>query len=88
MVLLPSTAMATKLSSQLAEVKVPPRLIDELMRIPSPPWAFTCDQILNIRATGAFDGVHVIPVSRCRELAARLEAQLPYRTERADLTHV
>jgi hypothetical protein len=29
-----------------------------------------------IRDSGAFDGVHLIPVSKYREVAARLERQL------------
>jgi hypothetical protein len=35
-----------------------------------------CDHILNIKSTGAFDGVHLIPVSRYRQVAARLEQEL------------
>jgi hypothetical protein len=35
-----------------------------------------CEHILAIREAGAFDGVHLIPVSRYRELAARLEERL------------
>lgn len=35
-----------------------------------------CEHILAIRDSGAFDGVHLIPVSRYRQVAARLEADL------------
>jgi 5,10-methylenetetrahydrofolate reductase len=36
----------------------------------------TCEQVLAIRDCGAFDGVHLIPVARYREVAARLESLL------------
>ena len=35
-----------------------------------------CEQILKIRDSGAFDGVHLVPVSRYRQVAARLEREL------------
>jgi len=34
---------------------------------------FACGMVDDIRQSGAFDGVHLIPVSRHREIAARLE---------------
>ena len=36
-----------------------------------------CDLVLAVRESGAFDGVHLVPVSRYREVAARLERELP-----------
>jgi methylenetetrahydrofolate reductase (NADPH) len=35
-----------------------------------------CDLVVGIRDSGAFDGVHLIPVARYREVAARLERDL------------
>ena len=35
-----------------------------------------CDLVVGIRESGAFDGVHLIPVARYREVAARLERDL------------
>ena len=35
-----------------------------------------CDLVVGIRESGAFDGVHLIPVARYREVAARLERSL------------
>ena len=35
-----------------------------------------CDLVVGIRDSGAFDGVHLIPVARYREVAARLEQAL------------
>jgi hypothetical protein len=36
-----------------------------------------CDLVEAVRESGAYDGVHLIPVSRYREVAARLEARQP-----------
>ncbi len=38
-----------------------------------------CDLVLGIRDSDAFDGVHLIPVARYRQVAARLEQDLPGR---------
>jgi hypothetical protein len=35
-----------------------------------------CQLVLDVRQCGAFDGVHLIPVTRYREVAARLEPTL------------
>jgi len=35
-----------------------------------------CDLVLALRDSGAFAGVHLVPVSRYREVAARLEVDL------------
>jgi methylenetetrahydrofolate reductase (NADPH) len=33
-----------------------------------------CQQIARLRDSGAFDGVHLVPVNRYREISAHLEA--------------
>jgi hypothetical protein len=38
--------------------------------------AAACEQVLALRDSGAFDGVHLVPVSRYREVAAHLEREL------------
>jgi hypothetical protein len=35
-----------------------------------------CELVLEIRDSGAFEGVHLVPVSRYRQVAARLEREL------------
>lgn len=35
-----------------------------------------CDTVLEIRNSGAFDGVHLVPVGRYRDVSARLERLL------------
>ena len=44
-------------------------------RDPSAGVKLACDLVEGVRASGAFDGVHLIPVSRYREVAARLESR-------------
>jgi 5,10-methylenetetrahydrofolate reductase len=72
-----SAAMARKLSSDIGQLAVPEPLIEDLDRDPNAGVDFACDLVCEIRDTRAFDGVHVIPVARYREVAARLERLLP-----------
>jgi 5,10-methylenetetrahydrofolate reductase len=73
-VLVPSSAtMARKLSADTPELTVPDRLIAALDVNPEAGVDFACEMVHDIRESGAFDGVHLIPVSRYRQIAARLE---------------
>jgi hypothetical protein len=45
-------------------------------RDPTAGVQIACDLISDVRASGAFDGVHLIPVTRYREMASRLEVLL------------
>ena len=38
--------------------------------------ALACELVVALRDSGAFDGVHLVPVSRYRQVAERLEAVL------------
>ena len=55
---------------------VPPDLVDRLERDRNAGVDAACDLVVGIRDSGAFDGVHLIPVARYREVAARLERVL------------
>ena len=55
---------------------VPPDLLARLEHDRSAGVEAACDLVLAIRDSGAFDGVHLIPVARYREAAARLEPLL------------
>lgn len=68
-----SAAMARKLSHDIPQLAVPGPTIDLLERDSGAGLDIACDLIDGIRGSGAFDGVHLIPVSRYREMAARLE---------------
>jgi 5,10-methylenetetrahydrofolate reductase len=55
---------------------VPDAIIDQLDRDHSSGVQIACDHIEAIVESGAFEGVHLIPVNRYREMAARLESLL------------
>ena len=55
---------------------VPPDLVARLERDRNAGVDAACDLVVGLRASGAFEGVHLIPVARYREVAARLERDL------------
>ncbi len=57
-------------------VTLPPGLTARLERDRNAGVDLACDLVAGIRDSGAFDGVHLIPVARYREVAARLETLL------------
>jgi hypothetical protein len=67
--------MARKIGADIQQLAVPDRWIAAIERDPSAGVSLACDLVQQIRESGAFDGVHLIPVSRYREVAARLEAR-------------
>ena len=71
----PSVAMARKIGGDIAQLTVPDAWIAAIERDPNAGVALACDLVDAIRESGAFDGVHLIPVSRYRDVAARLEAR-------------
>lgn len=71
---LPSVAMARKLGAEVPQLAAPDAVLDRLERHPAAGVDLACELIDQIRTSGAFDGVHLIPVNRYREIATRLEA--------------
>ena len=71
----PSVAMARKIGADIAQLAVPDEWISAIERDPNAGVALACDLVEAIRESGAFEGVHLIPVSRYREVAARLESR-------------
>ncbi len=68
----PSAAMARNLT--IPGLTVPPDLLRRLEAGERNAGVdAACDLVVGIRDSGAFDGVHLIPVARYREVAARLE---------------
>ena len=68
-----SATMARKLSADIPELAVPESLLEALDADGDAGVDFACEMVRGIRKSGAFDGVHLIPVSRYREIAARLD---------------
>jgi 5,10-methylenetetrahydrofolate reductase len=73
---LASATMARKLSADVPQLAVDHVIIDRLEREANAGVEMACDLVHAIRRSGGFDGVHVIPVARYREVAARLERHL------------
>jgi 5,10-methylenetetrahydrofolate reductase len=73
---LASAIMAHNLAASIPEIAIPPHLVDEVARDRDAGVRAACDLVVEIRESGAFDGVHLIPVARYRDVAARLETLL------------
>ncbi len=71
-----SAPMARRLSAEIAQLAVPASVIDRIERDRMAGVEIACDLITAIRDSGAFDGVHLIPVTRYREMAAWLELHI------------
>ena len=71
---LASSRMAQRVNATLPDVRIPQRIVDKLDDDPDMGVALACEQISAIKDSGAFDGVHLVPVGRYREMAARLPA--------------
>jgi methylenetetrahydrofolate reductase (NADPH) len=67
---------ARTLSAAIPDIDVPASLVDRVATDRLAGVEAACEQVLAIRETGAFAGVHLIPVARYRDVAARLEATL------------
>jgi methylenetetrahydrofolate reductase (NADPH) len=71
---LPSASMARKLSAEVPQLAVPEHIVARLDDDRATGVTMACDLIKQIQESEAFDGVHLIPVNRYREVAARLES--------------
>jgi methylenetetrahydrofolate reductase (NADPH) len=73
---LASPQMAARLRASIPDIDIPDALVDRVAADPAAGVEAACEQVLALRETGAFAGVHLIPVSRYRQVAARLEREL------------
>jgi len=73
---LPSVSMARKLSAEVPQLAVPEPIIRRLDADRDAGVAIACELINQLRESEAFDGIHLIPVNRYREMASRLESML------------
>ncbi len=71
---LASSKMAQRVNAALPDVRVPEHVIAELDRDSNVGIDLACEQMEIIRQSGAFDGVHLVPARRYREVAERLKA--------------
>jgi 5,10-methylenetetrahydrofolate reductase len=71
---LASANHARTLAGAIPDIGIPDRLVEAVEADPAAGVDAACEQIERLRDTGAFEGVHLIPVSRYRQIAARLES--------------
>jgi methylenetetrahydrofolate reductase (NADPH) len=73
---LASADMARNLAAKIPDIDIPEHLVADVARDRDAGVTAACEQILAIRDSGAFDGVHLVPVSRYRQVSALLEREL------------
>jgi len=73
---LASGRMARRVNATIPDIRIPTNVIDKLDADKDYGLDLACEQIAALKASGAFDGVHLVPVGRYRSMAARL-TQLP-----------
>ena len=73
-IVIASAAMARNFT--IPGLTVPPDLVAALEKDRNAGVDAACDLVVGVKESGAFDGVHLIPVARYREVAARLERDL------------
>ena len=74
---LASARMAENLAVRIPDIDFPPGLVEAVTRDRAAGVAYAVEQVEKLRESGAYDGVHLIPVSRYREIGALLESRRP-----------
>jgi methylenetetrahydrofolate reductase (NADPH) len=69
---LASSRMAQRVNATIPDIRIPQRIIDKLDDDPQVGVDVACEQIATLQESGAFDGVHLVPVGRYKQVAARL----------------
>ncbi|MCM3883405.1 methylenetetrahydrofolate reductase [Frankia sp. R82] len=70
---LASAGMARRLAATIPDIDIPDDLVQAVERDRAAGVDAACDQVLKLRDSGAFAGAHLVPVSRYRQIATRLE---------------
>lgn len=76
---LASASMARRLAASIPDIAIPDELVSQVEADPSAGVDAACEQVLALRESGAFAGVHLVSVGRYREVGARLERDLRAR---------
>jgi len=75
-IVLASSGMVRNLAETIPDIEIPSQLVEWLDRDPNAGLEAACDLLMRIRDAKVFQGVHLIPVSLYRSVAARLERLL------------
>jgi 5,10-methylenetetrahydrofolate reductase len=71
-IVLASSSMARSLAKTIPDIEIPDELVERVDRDPNAGVESACELVMALRETKLFQGVHLIPVSRYRAVAARL----------------
>ena len=71
-----SAGMARKLTSSIPQLAIPNGVVESIESDPGAGVDIACELVQSIRASNLFDGVHLIPLGRYREVAHRVEQLL------------
>lgn len=74
---LASSKMAQRIAADVPEIGVPDELISRLDEDHDAGVDLAVEMVETIRASGQFDGIHLVPVGRYADVAARLRAARP-----------
>ncbi|MFI7439481.1 hypothetical protein [Nonomuraea indica] len=69
---LASETHARRLAAAIPAIDIPDDLVARVAADRTAGVAAACEQVLAVRDSGAFDGVHLVPVSRYRDVESRL----------------
>ena len=70
---LASSRMARRVNATIPDIHIPDTIVDKLDGNPDIGVELACEQIEAIEGSRAYDGIHLVPVGRFREMAARLD---------------
>ncbi|GAA2686752.1 MULTISPECIES: methylenetetrahydrofolate reductase [Nonomuraea] len=73
---LASRQHAQRLAAAIPDIDIPSELVERLGEDRMAGVEAACEQVLRLRDSGAFDGVHLIPVARYRDVESRLHDTL------------
>ena len=71
---LASARMARRINATIPDIRIPQRIIDKIESDPDYGIEFALEQIEAVRDSGLFNGVHLVPVTRFRQIAERLRS--------------
>jgi methylenetetrahydrofolate reductase (NADPH) len=73
---LASATMARNLAATIPDIAIPAALVRSVEQDPMAGVEAACELVVEIRDSQAFEGVHLVPVSRYRQVARRLQGSL------------
>jgi methylenetetrahydrofolate reductase (NADPH) len=69
---LKDSRMARRINASIPDIRIPRAIVDKLDDDPQLGIDLACEQVDSLKASRAFDGVHLVPVGSYREIAAAL----------------